>query len=51
MSEQQFQALLHRLLKKYCMTCDDIDSQHTIVDKDIALLQEKKVQFKTEMTL
>ena len=51
MLKQQFQALLHRLLKKYCMTCDDIDSQHTIVDKDIALLQEKEVQLKAEMIL
>ena len=51
MSEQWFQALLHRLSKKYCMTCDGIDSWHTTVDKDIALLQEKEVQLKTEMTL
>ena len=51
MSEQWFQALLHRLLKKYCMTCDGIDSQHITVDEDIALLQEKEVQLKTEMVL
>ena len=51
MSEQWFQALLHRLLKKYCMTCDGIDSQHTTVDEGIALLQEKEAQLKAEMVL
>ena len=49
--KQQFQALLHELLKKYCMTCNSIDSQHTTVDEDIALLQEKEVQLKAEMIL
>ena len=33
------------------MTCDGIDSQHITVDEDIALLQEKEVQLKTEMVL
>ena len=51
MSEQHFQTLLHELLKKYCMTCDDIDSWHTMVNEGIALLQEKEVQLKAEMTL
>ena len=51
MPEQQFQALLHTLLKKYCMTHDSIDSQHTTVDEGIALLQEKEAQLKAEMAL
>ena len=51
MSEQWFQALLHELSEKYCTTCDNIDSQHITVDKDIALLQEKEAQLKTEMIL
>ena len=51
MSEQCFQALLHELSEKYCMTCDGIDSWHTMVNKGIALLQEKKVQLKAEMAL
>ena len=51
MSEQCFQALLHELSEKYCMTCDDIDSQHIMVDEGIALLQEKEVQLKAEMVL
>ena len=51
MSEQCFQALLHELLKKYCMTCDGIDSQHTMVNKGIVLLQEKEAQLKAEMAL
>ena len=51
MPEQQFQALLHRLLKEYCMTCDGSDSWHTTVDEDIALLQEKEAQLKAETAL
>ena len=51
MLKQWFQTLLHELLKKYCMTHNDIDSQHITVDEDIALLQEKEVQLKTEMSL
>ena len=51
MSEQHFQALLHELPEEYCMTCDSIDSQHIMVDEDIALLQEKEAQLKAEMAL
>ena len=49
--KQQFQTLFHELLKKYCITCDSIDSQHITVNKDIAFLQRKEVQLKTEMIL
>ena len=51
MLKQCFQALLHRLSEKYCITCNDIDFWHIMVDEDIALLQKKKAQLKTEMTL
>ena len=51
MSEQHFQALLHELSEKYCTTHDSIDSQHTMVNEDIALLQEKEVQLKAETAL
>ena len=51
MPEQRFQTLLHELPEEYCMTCDGIDSQHTMVDEGIALLQEKEAQLKAEMAL
>ena len=40
MLKQCFQALLHRLSEKYCIICDDIDSQLTIVDEGIVILHK-----------